>query len=103
MGELILYYNPVSLINVMVWTASARYIFIFNFSLPYFIIIIIIIIIFSQILIRITYYIFTVCISVFCGKYKKQPGEGGGGEGKRRKFDEEYWRTNTMPSRQKYT
>ena len=35
LGELILYYNPVSLISVMVWTASARYNFILYFSLIY--------------------------------------------------------------------
>ena len=37
MGELIFYYNPISLISVMVWTASARYIFFFYFSLLNFI------------------------------------------------------------------
>ena len=29
LGELILFYNPISLKNVMVWTALARYILIF--------------------------------------------------------------------------
>ena len=33
LGELILYYNPISLISVIVWTASARYILIIYFSL----------------------------------------------------------------------
>ena len=33
LGELILYYNPISLINVMVWTASAKQILIFYFPL----------------------------------------------------------------------
>ena len=31
-GELILYYNPISLIGVMVWTASARYNLVFFIS-----------------------------------------------------------------------
>ena len=42
MGELILCYNLISLKSAMVWTASARYTFIFYFSLLYFIIVIII-------------------------------------------------------------
>ena len=35
LGELVLYYNPISLIIVMVFTASAGYILIFYFSLLY--------------------------------------------------------------------